>query len=60
MDVGQKNGGLLFKEYKNRHANYLYKAKIRPADVIAYTDDRKEFEVIQFNSVYDIELLETL
>ena len=33
----------------------LYKAKIKKADVIAYTDDRSEKEVIQYRSVYDIE-----
>lgn len=47
-------------KYKNRHANYLYKAKLATKDVIAYTNDREEFEVIQFGSVYDIEVLDSL
>lgn len=33
----------------------LYKAHIKPSDVIAYTDDRGEREVIQYMSVYDVE-----
>lgn len=44
--------------YGGRHARYLYCAKIRPADIIAYTDERKEKEVIQYAKVYDITLLE--
>lgn len=37
------------------HANYLYRAKIRPSDVIAYTNDMQENEIIQYRKVYDIE-----
>ena len=47
-------------KYKNRHANYLYQANLATKDVIAYTNDREEFEVIQFGSVYDIEVLDSL
>ena len=47
-------------KYRNRHANYLYKAKLATKDVIAYTNEREEFEVIQFCSVYDIEVLDRL
>ena len=32
----------------------LYSGKIKPRDVIAYTDEREEREVIQYMSVYDI------
>lgn len=45
-------------EYAGRHAQRLYAAKIRPADVIAYTDERKEAEILQYLGVYEIELLE--
>ena len=45
-------------EYGMKHANYLYRAKIRPCDVIAYSDDRDEKEVMQYQSVYDVEKLE--
>ena len=44
-----------FSEYINRHANYLYMASIRPADIIAYTDDRNEKEIMQYRKVYDIQ-----
>lgn len=47
-------------KYRNRHANYIYKAKLATKDVIAYTNEREEFEVIQFCSVYDIEILDRL
>lgn len=39
-------------------AQYLYKAKIRPCDVIAYTDDRAEKEVLQYRKVKDIEVIQ--
>lgn len=42
-------------EYRGKHASHLYRAKIKPADIIAYTDDRNEKEVIQYNKVFDIE-----
>ena len=37
--------------------NYLYKAKIRPCDVIAYYNGRKEKEVLQYRKVFDIEVI---
>lgn len=40
--------------YINRHARHLYEAQIRPAEIIAYTDDRKEKEVIQYRKVFNI------
>jgi hypothetical protein len=40
--------------YIGRHAAYLYTAQIRPADVIAYTDDRQEKEILQYRKVFDI------
>lgn len=40
--------------YKGRHASHLYQAKIRPARIIAYTNDRNEKEVLQYRGVYDI------
>lgn len=41
--------------YQNRHANYLYRAKIKTADIIAYTDARNEKEVMQYCKVFCIE-----
>lgn len=38
-----------------RHATYLYTAQIRPADVIAYTDDRNEKEILQYGKVFNIQ-----
>ena len=42
-------------DYGLKHANYLYRAHIRPSDVIAYDNGRKEQEVMQYRSVYDVE-----
>lgn len=36
---------------------YLYRAKIRPCDVIAYNNDRKEKEVLQYRKVFDVEII---
>ncbi|WP_165063100.1 hypothetical protein [Adlercreutzia sp. ZJ154] len=36
----------------------VYKGYISPSDVIAYIDDREEKEVIQFGSVYSVEIIE--
>lgn len=43
---------------KNRFATHLYRAVIRPRDVIAYNNNREEEEVMQYRSVSSIELLE--
>ena len=52
----QKEVALFFlNEWSGRHANHLYKGKIKPRHVIAYTDDRKESEIMQYRHVYDIE-----
>lgn len=45
--------------YSRDRAHNLYKAKIRPCDVIAYTNERKEKEVLQYRKVYDIEVLDS-
>lgn len=45
-------------EYVKRHARYLYRAKIKPCDVIAYTDGREEHEVLQYMGVYDVEVID--
>lgn len=51
-----KDTALFFlNTYAGRHASHLYKAKIKPADIIAYTNDRKESEIMQYMKVYDIE-----
>lgn len=41
-------------EWNGRHASHLYKGKIRPDKIIAYTDDRSEKEIMQYMNVYDI------
>lgn len=47
--------------FHNRNLEYLhrpssvYRAKIRPGDCIAYTDARKEREVMQYRKVFDVE-----
>lgn len=54
------NVALFFlNEYRHRHAAHLYKGKIRPADVIAYIDERQEREIIQYRKVFDIEEIRT-
>ena len=45
-------------ELRSRHANDIFRAKIRPCDVIAYLDDRNEQEVIQYRKVFDVEIVE--
>lgn len=57
--LDEKVAHFFMYEYGARHANHLYRAHIKPSDVIAYTDDRGEREVIQYLSVYDIEEIET-
>ena len=49
-----------FKDRFPFEKRHLYRAHIKPSDVIAYTDDREEKEVIQYMSVYDVEEMETL
>lgn len=46
--------------YQHAHARYIYKAKIKKDDIIAYTNNRLEHEVIQYNKIYDLEILEKL
>ena len=43
------------REYGGRHASNLYRAKIRREKVIAYTNERKEEEIMQYRNVFDIE-----
>ena len=42
-----------------RHAHNLYRAHIKPCDVIAYTNKRREQEVLQHRAVYDVETIDT-
>ena len=42
-------------EWSSRHANFLYRGKIRPEHIIAYCNEREEKEVMQYGHVYDIE-----
>ena len=48
----------LFFLKRGRHSIHLYKGKIKPEHIIAYTDDRSEKEIMQYRHVYDIEELE--
>lgn len=41
-------------EYNGRHAQHLYQAELNTSDVIAYTDERNEAEVLQYMSVYNV------
>ncbi len=47
-------------EYMGRHARFLYKGKIKPEKIIAYTNDRQEQEIMQYGNVYDIEEIEAV
>lgn len=40
--------------YRSKH--YLYRGEIRPCDIIAYTNEREEHEVMQYNKVRNVEL----
>lgn len=42
-------------EYYGQGAQHLYKATISADDVIAFTNARQEFEIIQYRGVKDIE-----
>lgn len=53
-----KETALFFlNKYVFRHANYLYQADIFPKDVIAYTNERNEKEVIQYRKVFNVKEL---
>lgn len=50
------NTALFFlNTYTHRHAEHLYTGKIKPDRIIAYTNDRKESEIMQYGNVYDIQ-----
>ena len=56
IEVSAKDRKSLFDEVKSKaHANYLYQAQIKTADIIAYVDDREEREVLQYRKVFDIQ-----
>jgi len=42
-------------EYVKKHARHLFKANIHTADIIAYTNDREEQEVLQYRKVFNVE-----
>lgn len=44
-----------YSEYIGRHAKHIYRGEIKTADIIAYTDDRGEHEVMQYRKVFDVE-----
>ncbi len=52
--IDRKIAQFFFSEFHGRHAAAIYKAKIRPCDVIAYMNDRKEQEVLQYRKVFDV------
>lgn len=55
IEVSAKDRKSLFDEVKSKaHANYLYQAQIKTADIIAYVDD-EEREVLQYRKVFDIQ-----
>lgn len=56
--IDRKTADFFLNTYIGKHATRLYKAKIKPADVIAYTNERNEKEVLQYRSVYDVETIE--
>ena len=41
--------------YIGRHATHLYRGKIKPCHIIAYTNDRNEKEIMQYRHVFNIE-----
>lgn len=49
-----KIANFFLNEYTWRHATHLYKGTIRTQDIIAYTDEREEREVMQYGKVFDI------
>ena len=53
-----KDTALFFlNTYIGRHATHLYKAEIKTADIIAYTNARNEKEIMQYNKVFNIKEL---
>ena len=40
-------------------SRYIYKATINKDDIVAYTNCRKEYEVVQIGSVKDIQCIES-
>lgn len=45
--------------FQRRHrGGSIYRASIRPCDVIAYNDGRDEYEVLQYRGVFDVEEME--
>lgn len=45
----------IFDAKQSNEKAHLYKAKISPYDIIAYTEQRNEQEIVQCGGVYDIE-----
>ena len=52
--TSRKVAQFFLEEYIGKHATHLYKAKIKTNDILAYSNDRKEQEVMQYNKVFDI------
>lgn len=49
-----KTAEFFYNEYIRRHANYLYQAEIKTSNIIAFINDRKENEIIQYRKVFNI------
>ena len=43
-----------YDEYEFAHANHIFKGMIKTCDIIGYTDERQEKEVLQYRKVYNI------
>lgn len=44
-----------FDQWRNAHAEHLYRGKIKTSKIIAFNDDRHEKEIMQYGNVYDIQ-----
>lgn len=55
--LDKKVAEFFFHRNMGAHATHLYQGEIRPCDVIAYTNDRKEKEILQYNRVRKIKIL---
>ena len=57
--LSEEKARWFMNDYGLRHANHLFRAHIRPSDVIAYDNGREEQEIMQYRSVYNVEDITT-
>lgn len=50
-----KSALFFFDTWTGRHAKHIFTGMIKPCDIIAYTNERDEHEIIQYNGVYNIQ-----